>query len=129
MWKSFDTEFKGILASLHRHKDLVEQLTSVVHYSDSAAHYRQYQTDMEDLRDRLGKQLEEEKEKKMVTVVTWLSVSNQAEDDHMVYQNIRSNFSTTATWIFRHDYIKDWIDSTVPESSLLWMHGIPGAGT
>ncbi|KAH5205185.1 hypothetical protein HBI18_154700 [Parastagonospora nodorum] len=128
MWKSFDTEFQGILASLHRHKDLVEQLTSVSHYSDSAAHYRQYQTDMEDLRDRLHKQIKEEKEKDMVTVVTWLSVGKQAEDDHTEYQKIRSNFSTTATWIFKHEYIKDWINSTVPETSLLWMHGIPGAG-
>jgi hypothetical protein len=120
MWKGFGTEFKSILANLQRHKDLVEQHTSIAHFHDSAAHYRQYQADMDKLREHWETQLENEKQKKMATVGQWLYVGSQAEDQHREHQKIRGEYSTTATWIFKHQYIKDWIKSAVPQSPFLW---------
>ncbi|KAL5121669.1 hypothetical protein ACEQ8H_000355 [Pleosporales sp. CAS-2024a] len=128
MWKNFDTEFKGILASLKRHKELVEQYTSIAHYTDSAAHYRQHQIDMDLLHKQWEQRVEEDRLKRLVTVREWLAVSPQSKGDHDEHRKTRKEFPTTATWIYRHEYIKDWLKADLPASPLLWMHGIPGAG-
>jgi hypothetical protein len=122
MWKSFDTEFRGILQSLERHKDLVEQQTHI-------AHYQEHQATTVIFHENWAQQIKVEKEKRLVAVQNWLVVGPQAKDDHAEHQRIRDEYPTTAAWIFKHDYVKDWVEADLPESPLLWMHGIPGAGT
>ncbi|KAH8733175.1 hypothetical protein GQ44DRAFT_821389 [Phaeosphaeriaceae sp. PMI808] len=121
MWKSYDTEFQGILSSLRRHKDLVERRASV-------AQYRKYREDMIDIKMRLDQQVQEEKLKKLVTVREWLAVDQRADQDHLGYQNTRKTYSTTAQWVLKHENVEHWIEADPPATPLLWMHGIPGAG-
>jgi hypothetical protein len=139
MWKNYDTEFQGILQSLRRHKDLVEHRASVTQY-------RRYQGDMIELKARLYSQVEEEKLKKLVIIREWLAVGQQPSDDHAIYQEIRKKYATTAKWILERDTVKEWIRNDIPATpcmqqscfqdcptllmmlTVLWMHGIPGAG-
>lgn len=107
MWKSYDTEFQGILQSLRRHKDLVERRASVTQY-------RRYQEDMAQFRAKLEDQVKEEKLKKQVAIREWLAVGPQTEDDHRDYRDTRHHYSTTAKWILKHDYVKHWIEDANP---------------
>jgi hypothetical protein len=100
MWKSFDTEFRGILQSLERHKDLVEQQTHI-------AHYQEHQATTVIFHENWAQQIKVEKEKRLVAVQNWLVVGPQAKDDHAEHQRIRDEYPTTAAWIFKHDYVKD----------------------
>lgn len=107
MWKSYDTEFQGILQSLRRHKDLVERRASVTQY-------RVYQEDMSQYKARLDDQIQEEKLKKIITTREWLAVGPQTEDDHFDCQQIRTRYITTAKWIMKHEFVKDWIEANNP---------------
>jgi hypothetical protein len=136
MWKGFDTEFRGILQSLERHKDLVEQYTHIAHYQEHQAttvkfhqKWANHQTTMDIFHENWAQQVKAEEEKRLAAVQNWLVVGPQAKDDHNEHQRIRDEYPTTATWIYRHDYVKEWVEADVPGSPLLWMHGIPGAGT
>lgn len=96
MWKSYDTEFQGILQSLERHKDLVERRASV-------DQYRRHREDMQALKAKIDDQVAAEKLKKLVLIREWLAVGSQPSDDHAGYQEIRKSYSTTARWILERD--------------------------
>lgn len=136
MWKGFDTEFRGILQSLERHKDLVEQYTHIAHYQTHQAtmdtfheKWANHQTTMDVFHENWAQQVKAEDEKRLVAVQNWLVVGPQAKDDHKEHQRVRKDYPNTATWICKHEYVKDWVEADFPGSPLLWMHGIPGAGT
>jgi hypothetical protein len=135
MWKSFDTEFQGILQSLKRHKDLVERRVSVSQYrryqedmSELKTNWEQYRTDTLDFKARMQEQVAQENLKRLITVKEWLAVASQAEEDHKGFREIRQINSATATWILDHSFVKDWLGAVNPTTPWLWMHGIPGAG-
>jgi hypothetical protein len=107
MWKSYDTEFQGILQSLERHKDLVERRASV-------DQYRRYREDMQVLKAKIDDQVTAEKLNKLVLIREWLAVGSQPADDHAGYQEIRKSYSSTARWILERDAIKQWSQDVVP---------------
>lgn len=121
MWKDFETKFGGVLKSLQRHKDLIEQRASL-------AQYRKYREDMDLLKAKLMKDVGEEQDKKMRTVREWLSAGDQQEVDHNNFCGIRKEFPTTGSWILKDDSIRDWLDADVPISPITWINGISGAG-
>jgi Cdc6-like AAA superfamily ATPase len=121
MWKDFDTEFNGILKSLRRHKELVDCRASLTQY-------RRYKEDMVEVKARLNQQVEEERLKKLMAVKEWLAVGQQPKDDHIRFRKTRSEYSTTAKWILKHEYVTHWIGADIPTTPLLWMYGIPGVG-
>jgi small nuclear ribonucleoprotein (snRNP)-like protein len=107
MWKSYDTEFQGILQSLEQHKNLVERRASV-------DQYRRHREDMQALKAKIDDQVAAEKLKKLVLIREWLAVGSQPSDDHTGYQEIRKSYSTTARWILERDAIKEWSQDLVP---------------
>jgi hypothetical protein len=139
MWKSYDTEFQGILQNLRRHKDLVERRASVTQY-------QRYKEDMDLLKVKLADQVEAEKLKKLVVIREWLAVGQQPIDEHYEYMKIRQKYSATTRWILDRDVVKHWMQDANPASPrmwffdissytnsltwslVLWIHGIPGAG-
>ncbi|KAH7348115.1 C2H2 domain-containing protein [Pyrenochaeta sp. MPI-SDFR-AT-0127] len=120
VWKNFDTKFGGILESLARHKKLVESCASL-------AQYRRHQEDIEDLKLKLEETIVETREKRKLAVKEWLAVGQQTQQDHESFCLIRKQYSTT-TWILKKESIKNWVAEEVPNTPVLWMHGIPGAG-
>jgi hypothetical protein len=140
VWKGFSTDFKGILKNLGRHKDFVKdcmQISYMETSSDamarveaaSAAQYRQYQSDLDEIRKQLACLIKDEEQTQLNNIREWLAVESKALSDHDAYRRIRKEYSTTTSWILDHDTIKDWIASDNPPTPLVWMHGIPGAGT
>lgn len=121
MWKNFGTQFDGILNSLGRHKELVESRGTL-------AQYRRYKDDMEDLKRRLDDLLDAEQEKKKKAVKEWLSAGKQLQEEHAAFSTIRDEFATTTRWIMGNEHVKHWINVDDPDSPILWVHGIPGAG-
>lgn len=121
MWKNFGTQFDGILKSLGRHKDLVESRGTL-------AQYRRYKEDMEDLKARFDDQVATEQGKQKIAVKEWLSVGDQLFKDHAEFSSIRNQYATTTRWIMANKSVEQWIDADEPDTPILWVHGIPGAG-
>jgi hypothetical protein len=140
MWKDFNTKFSGILKNLGRHKNFVENCAQVAQYqlyqdniadmkTASSNRFQKHQEDMVELNTKLDELVAEERRKKMNAVVQWLAVGEQSQEDHSGYQQIRSVYSSTAHWIIQHPSVEHWIEADVPSTPVLWMNGIPGAGT
>ncbi|KAI4681506.1 hypothetical protein J4E81_009864 [Alternaria sp. BMP 2799] len=121
MWKNFHTKFEGVLSSLRRHKDIVECRASL-------AQYRLYQDDVADFRAKLEENVKREETKKLMLVKDWLAVGDLPRFDHDSFCKIRSECATTAKWVTQHETIKHWIHSDIPNSPVVWIYGIPGAG-
>jgi hypothetical protein len=122
MWKNFDSKFSGILKNLERHKDYVEGSATI-------AHYKKYQEDIKDLNRSLEILVHEEQQKKSVAVSDWLAVGRQPQKYHEENLRTREPYPTTAQWIFGNSHIKDILGGGVPATPIVWINGIPGAGT
>ncbi|KAF2128362.1 C2H2 domain-containing protein [Dothidotthia symphoricarpi CBS 119687] len=92
------------------------------------AQYRRYQEDIADLKSKLNKTISEEQQKKLRAVKEWLAVGQQIHQDHVSFCDIRKQYSSTARWILKHEFVKDWMGADVPPTPVLWINGIPGAG-
>jgi hypothetical protein len=91
------------------------------------AHFREAQEAR-----RLAKQQYEDNEraiedKQWATVRDWLSPPDH-EVEHRALKDRRSGYPGTTDWIFTDSSLKDWLQSTVSGTSVLWLCGIPGAG-
>lgn len=81
----------------------------------------------------------------MTAVREWLAVGQAQEEDHQKYRDIRNTYKETGKWILKNSTIKDWIDADskgrldhmkhvsdsiaiVPNSPIVWLAGMPGAG-
>jgi hypothetical protein len=122
MWKDFNSQFDGILRSLRRHKELIESRANL-------AQYRRYQEDMRDLKDKLGELVEVERNKKALLVKEWLATGSQAQIDHENFLAVRQHYPNTGRWILKNESILNWITADIPITPLVWLNGIPGAGT
>jgi hypothetical protein len=121
MWKDFNTKFEGILKSLRRHKELVESRASLTQYHI-------YREDMTDIKAKVEKLVDEERENKIKSVKDWLNEDPSPESDHDAYRLVKGEYPGTGDWIAESEAIKHWLDADVPSTPLLWMTGIPGAG-
>jgi len=110
------------LSSLRRHKDIVECRASL-------AQYRLYQDDVAAFWAELEGTVKREETKKLMVVKEWLAVGERPQLDHESFCKIRKEYVTTARWITQHETIKNWIHADVPNSPVVWMYGIPGAGS
>lgn len=87
----------------------------------------QYERDIEEINRRWDKLMEEEHEKKRLAVTEWLAAAN-CDVLHDAFCTIRERYPDTGRWILEDKIISAWKDSDEPETPLVWMHGIPGAG-
>jgi hypothetical protein len=113
--------FDGILSSLRRHKDIVECRANL-------AQYRLYQEDVAEFRLKLADNVKREEVKKLMAVKEWLAVGELPQIDHEKFCKTRAECATTARWITQHETIKHWTHSDIPNSPVVWVYGIPGAG-
>ena len=49
--------------------------------------------------------------------------------DHEGAAEIRQDYPDSGRWILRHAALRDWMDFRRPNIPVLWVNGIPGAGT
>lgn len=72
---------------------------------------------------------DEQKAIMLKDVSEWLGVGVQQQDDHAAFRQVRSEHTYSTDWILRHEYVISWLNTGVCSPPVLWIHGIPGAGT
>ena len=126
MWKNFETTFKQILDNLKTHRGLIKEQATLISFQRQEIFIEQYKRDVEDRSRSLEKQQEEEQWKKYVEILEWFSASKSTEADHAIFQEARS--PETGEWILEDEKVQNWLELDVPQSSIIWINGIPGAG-
>lgn len=97
--------------------------------ANDAARHRAYVDDMAKLHSKVDEMLDQDQRKKKGMVKEWLAVGQQLYDDHESYHRVRQDYPNTTQWILQHENVKDWMLSDTPATPILWINGIPGAGT
>jgi hypothetical protein len=88
----------------------------------------QFEQDREEKLLQLKKQEEGERDQKFRDVLVWFSAATSTGLDHARFRDIRNQYPGTGEWILKDERIQKWMEDT-PDSSTMWMNGIPGAGT
>ena len=58
---------------------------------------------------------------------TWLAASSPSHE-HEQARDKRRYEGHSGDWLLEKPEVKDWKDSDTPDSSYLWLNGMPGAG-
>ncbi|KAI8940928.1 hypothetical protein NX059_002183 [Plenodomus lindquistii] len=106
-----------------RNQDDIQSLKSA-----NLDQYRRYQDDIREMKAKLDELLAAEQLKKLLTVREWLAARTQVQPDHDAYTKIRNAYSTTTHWILKHEAVAHWMGAAIPNTPILWLNGIPGAG-
>ncbi|KAL4918902.1 hypothetical protein BDW62DRAFT_180053 [Aspergillus aurantiobrunneus] len=134
LWKDFDPTFQSIVLRIRSHSTLIEDKVRVAY-----SHPGQYETDMQGIRDYLGKiekdivDLNEEenkrREKKFDEVRDWIA-GTESETEHRKICRDRSHHPSSGDWILENGRVKEWLspDPDQSYSSILWINGRPGTG-
>jgi hypothetical protein len=135
MWKDFGTRFKQILDRLSRHRQLIVDQAALLHFQQSQAtsqatllHIQRYEQDRSERLVQLQKQEEAESHRLYLAVLGWFSAAQSTVLDHHKYRDIRKKYAGSGHWILENEKVQNWMELDTPVSSLLWLHGIPGAG-
>jgi hypothetical protein len=120
MWKDFNTRFQQILEDLRRHQNLIESLAS-------ASHIQQYQMDRENNRTHFDRLQKTEMENKYIDVTKWIAAADSSVDYNFGLAT-RREYPQSGRWILDSVDYSNWKEADVPRKSMIWMHGIPGAG-
>lgn len=149
MWKDYDVTFKAILSNLKQHSDLLDRLANALHISQSqkdsevlGSFVARYTKDADNIRaqidehktkqDRIVEAIErtdmEKKRTHKLEVLRWIAAASMT-DWHEQFCKARQCCPGSGDWILESEKLKDWKDSDTPNNTVLWLHGIPGAGT
>lgn len=141
MWKDFDATFKSILDDLKRQCDLLDRVAAAQHMAQSqhdsqslkdlcaehAMYVKQYKLDRDKLRCAAEEVEKERARNHRDEVLKWISSATMS-DLHEQYCKKRQFCPGSGRWILKKEKIEGWKDEEIPTNSILWMHGIPGAG-
>lgn len=119
LWKSFDSRFDGILASLARHKDLLTKEVTAIDLVEARESRAKAQEDL-DAREK------KRSDTYLHDTVAWLNIATESQDDELD-RLLAKRLDGTCDWIFRNAKMKEWIDDAHGQP-VLWVKGIPGAG-
>ncbi|KAH7333141.1 hypothetical protein BKA65DRAFT_40515 [Rhexocercosporidium sp. MPI-PUGE-AT-0058] len=126
MWKNFATTFKHILDNLNCHRQLITEQATLINFHRQGCFFQQYERDGEE-RFRVHQERKQAEERsKYLQVLEWFSAARSIQQDHNTFLRARSH--GTGDWILKEEKVRNWLEVDVPESSILWINGIPGAG-
>jgi hypothetical protein len=91
-------------------------------------HIQQYEQDRSERIILLNRQEKVEEDRKYLAVLEWLSGANSTVLDHYTFRGRRTEYAGSGDWILKHEKVQNWMEPDTPESSVLWINGIPGAG-
>ena len=129
LWKTFHLRFQGILESLRKHRDLIDQEAHAINIAESKAwrndqlsQIRQWRTEQDDRIQRVEKE-------RLATntrdAITWLNVG---EDQNDVIAKLLNKYHGTNThWALEEANVLSWLGKGA-ESPVLWLNGKPGSG-
>lgn len=113
--------FGDVIKKLERSKELLLHTANI-------AHYHEAQESRLLFAQKFEAQQEQTRKDRMLTVIDWLSPTSY-EVDHEELKQKRREFPDTASWIFRQDSLRHWLQSDGSSNTMFWICGIPGAGS
>jgi hypothetical protein len=120
--------FNDLISNLERSKQLLYTAANIAHFADCQEQFIQLHGERLKTIEDFRKHQEDESRDKVFTVLDWLSPANQSNrHDEIHEQNQR--FPNTTSWLFDNFVWREWITERQAKSNVLWVTGIPGAGT
>jgi hypothetical protein len=78
--------------------------------------------------EQLKEQREEARRQRRARVRAWLAAEDMRSEQEY-HSTVRQEFPGTGRWIIKKRLVKDWLEIETRCEALLWLTGIPGAGT
>lgn len=124
-WKTFDTDIQPVLQSLANRRELLEiEKASASLYEISMA--REEMTARHEAEKQRLRQNEIETRKcRLLKVKAQLEATNYQQDQETAKAR---NVTNTGDWVSQSPVFKNWVDKAATRHSVLYVHGIPGAG-
>ena len=120
-WNTFRTQFCEPMSNLKRHRKLLENYASLTTLERISVLSN-------DQTEALRLQRREARRQQHDRVRSWLSPEDMmADQEH--YAELRGGYPGTGDWILRRNLVMAWLDPGVIVNPILWVTGIPGAGT
>jgi hypothetical protein len=120
-WKTFQTRFSEPIENFKRHRNLIESQATLEQF-EAIQLIRNAQA--EQLRD----QREEARRQRRARVRAWLAAEDMKSEQEY-HSTVRQEFPGTGRWIIKKRLVNEWLDLETKCEPLLWLTGIPGAGT
>ncbi|KAI9687323.1 MAG: hypothetical protein M1822_002366 [Bathelium mastoideum] len=119
-WKTYESQFSGIIANMGRHRQLIESQASITQITEFKETRRTKDAQYENMRN------EDFRRKQVVN--NWLRATN-VETDQYEHCKTRADFPRIGIWLLGNTMFKQWFDPSAPTiPPLLWLCGIPGSG-
>ena len=118
-WTDFDSRFKTILRSLEKHRDLVDREASSIDIVEAKEWRRKVQEESD----------QQENERLYIqwrNALAWIEASEHQED--VIERISEPCLLKSWDWVLDHPKIRLWMRPG-SDQSVLWLKGIPGAGT
>lgn len=129
LWKTFNPRFHGILESLKKHRDLVDQEANAIDISEAKTwrseqlnHIMQWRAERADEIDRAERERHFAQTRE---AVAWLDACEEHEDT--LTRMLRASTTTASHWALEAKSILSWIGQS-RDLPVLWLNGKPGAG-
>jgi hypothetical protein len=125
-WRTFNTQFKRILDSLARHKDLLESEKSTVTVMEVQTLRTFAESRFNEMESRFNDMAKEEKRRRLESVIDKINPPNCHTDQNAASEQ-REN-TQSGKWLLGNDHFRAWCNVNIDSNPLLYIHGIPGAG-
>lgn len=124
-WKSFRTQFSGLIANLRRHTLLVESQANLVEFEELFQALERARATAE---AEYQRRTEDEERHRQIIVRNWLSAASTDADQEKGL-NARKDCPNSGRWLLENQYMQAWFNVEFCTTPMLWLNGIPGAGT
>lgn len=129
LWKSFNLRFNGILESLRKHRDLIDQEANAISIAEAKA-WRNIQLDqIRQWRAERTHDIDKKERERLAShtreTVAWFGASEDQEDHYTRIS--KACDGTEGHWALKEPSIVSWLDQT-RDNPVMWLNGKPGAG-
>ncbi|CAG8955427.1 hypothetical protein HYFRA_00010292 [Hymenoscyphus fraxineus] len=135
VWKDYKTRYQSVLNNLQQHKALLAEHATLLHMeqyqSDNQyirGHIQVHELNHQELLRKLEYQEQAELKRKQSEVLSWFSAASTTLKEHEEFRVVRNTSAGNGSWILKNEKVNNWMELDTPESSVLWINGIPGAG-
>ena len=129
LWKTFNPRFQGILESLRRHRNLIDQEANTINISEARSWRTEHLNNFKQWRAEhaiIIKTMQREQLKVQIReAVLWLDAKEQQEN--VLGRLSRATNNPEKHWALTERNIQFWLGQD-PEPRILWLYGKLGAG-
>jgi hypothetical protein len=126
MWNDFKSRFQHLLDDLKRQKDIVEGHANL-------SHIQNYESDRLKMLEEFNQARMKRVTEKKTFVLEWIGAPRSILDHESLCAVRQEEYEYTKTWtgrwILSHEDVQNWLATSVPKTSILWITAMPGAGT